>query len=215
MRSVVPWLSSLILHSLFFIGLIVLTRTPPELPLRLTLDFQLIAPEISQDVDPEPVTTAPPPVPAVKEATPPVPQIREAKPEEVPAPVEPPAEPALPDPVVTPVAPAVPVVANAVIADVDSEVEQQRYARTVNHIRGQVLRKLTYPAIARKQGWEGRLILSFILCADGSVEDLQVLESSGHKILDRAALQAVAANTPFAGGYPRTEVKLPINFQLN
>lgn len=220
MRSAIPWLSSLILHSLFFVGLVILTGTAAEPPLRLTLDFQLIAPDFIQDVEPEPVAKAPPPAPVVKEPPAPVPKIREAKPEEIPEPVEPVVEPELPepDPVVAPVPQdvAVPVVQSAVISDVESEAQrQQRYTRTVSHIRGQVLRKLYYPAIARRQGWKGRLILGFTLCADGSVENLQVLESSGHHILDRAALKAVAANTPFSGGYPRTEVRLPINFQLN
>ena len=220
MRSAIPWLSSLILHSLFFVGMVILTSAPTTLPpLKLTLDFQLMAPELIQD-EAEPVAKVPPPVQKVKEPPPPVPQIRAAKPVEIPKPVEPIVEPYLPEPepVIAPVPPVVPVpvVPNRIVSDVESEVvKKQRYTKTVNHIRGQVLRKLTYPAIARRQGWRGSLVLSFTLCADGSVEALEVYKSSGHKILDRAALKAVAANTPFSGGYARTQVKLPITFQLN
>jgi protein TonB len=95
------------------------------------------------------------------------------------------------------------------------EEEAARQAKTISHVRGQVLNQLGYPAIARRRGWCGKLVLGFVLCADGSVENLVVLKSSGHGILDRAAMQAVVKTAPFSGGYPKTEVRLPINFQLN
>jgi protein TonB len=98
----------------------------------------------------------------------------------------------------------------------ESEAEESaRQAKTISHVRGQVLNQLGYPAIARRRGWCGKLVLGFVLCADGSVENLVVLKSSEHSILDRAAMQAVVKTAPFIGGYPRTEVRLPINFQLN
>jgi protein TonB len=221
MHSAVPWLSSLILHALFLGGVVILSTTPPDVPVRLVLDFQLIAPELAQTVEPEPIAKAVSPPPVVKEPVP-APKIQQAKPEKISEPVEPMVEPTVepelskPEPVVAPITADVPVMQNTVVSDIDREVErEQRYARTVKHVRGLVLKKLQYPAIARRLGLKGRLVLSFTLCADGSVEDLKVADSSGHKILDRAALKAVATNTPFAGEYARTEVQLPINFQLN
>ena len=253
MRAAAPWLGSLFLHSLFLLGIIILTRTPPELPQTLTLDFQLIAPAIA-----EPAAVAPPAAPDKPVVSKPV----ERKPppqEKSPQPVEPVAPPApvatiseLPPPVeelpaVEPVTEPAPIIkpqsvadevfppvenqlaeteskaierpVNAITArvgDIESEaVAGERQARTISHIRKQVLGTLSYPAVARRKGWSGRLLVGFVLCADGTVEDLEVVESSGYRILDRAALQAVAANVPFKGGYPRTEVRLPINFELN
>ena len=44
-----------------------------------------------------------------------------------------------------------------------------------------------YPEEARQQGWEGTVTLHLELRADGTVGDVQVVHSSGHKILDTAA----------------------------
>ncbi|PLY02048.1 MAG: hypothetical protein C0623_04460 [Desulfuromonas sp.] len=219
MRPAIPWLSSLILHSLFLCGLFLLTERPPEPPLRLSLDFQLVMPEpvpTAQPVapvQPEEMVPSdivePQPVPAVSKPQPPVAKIEAAAPEEIKAPQSdeltgPPIPPAVSQPVAAPE------------PRQDNRVDQAAvYAQTVKHLRGVVLRKLVYPIIARRQGWQGKLVLSFILCADGSVEELKVDESSGYKVLDRAALKAVNANTPFSGDYARTKVRLPINFQLN
>jgi protein TonB len=216
MRAVTPWLSSLVLHSLFLTALVVISQAPPELPKQLPLDFSLVlraVEEVTATADPVPPVAVPQPVqekPIVKKPIPvkpkPIPKIAEM--------VEPPPPTAVAQPEVE----EVPVVAPEPVSDKAAELEAARavqYAQTVHHVRGQVLDKLRYPSIARRMGWYGKLVLGFVLCDDGSVEDLKVLESSGHKVLDRAALQAVKANAPFSGGYPRTAVKLPINFRLN
>jgi len=48
-----------------------------------------------------------------------------------------------------------------------------------------------YPSIARRRGYEGTVLLSVEVLANGAVGDLSVKKSSGHSILDRAALKAV------------------------
>lgn len=49
----------------------------------------------------------------------------------------------------------------------------------------------TYPAIARKRGYEGVVLLMVFVKRDGSVGDLNISRSSGFKLLDRAALTSV------------------------
>lgn len=243
MRATAPWLASLLLHSLFVIGIANLSQTPPQRAKQLSIDFQLapklvagpkesaaLAPpaqEVPAQVEQKPLpiksVPAPPPVPVVQEVAPP-PMIEPAPPQEVKA-IEklPPVDP-------------VPLVESPILASEPSEITETiaakaaptvapllaekaasaaQYLQTVTQIRGQVLGKLRYPAMARRMGWCGKLVLGFILCADGSIEGLEVIESSGHKVLDRAAMLAVNANTPFNGNYARTEIRLPINFQLD
>ncbi|MBW2557852.1 MAG: energy transducer TonB [Deltaproteobacteria bacterium] len=48
-----------------------------------------------------------------------------------------------------------------------------------------------YPSIARRRGYEGRAILSAMISIDGKVVGLEVKKSSGHLVLDRAAMKAV------------------------
>lgn len=46
-----------------------------------------------------------------------------------------------------------------------------------------------YPSIARRRGWEGRVVLRLEIGADGAVCDVSVAESSGRTALDEAAVE--------------------------
>ena len=58
--------------------------------------------------------------------------------------------------------------------------------------------KLNYPEEARRRKIYGSLRLIVTLLPSGSVRDIQVLRSSGHKILDDAAIRIVRLAEPFA-----------------
>ncbi|TVS13702.1 MAG: energy transducer TonB [Wenzhouxiangella sp.] len=57
---------------------------------------------------------------------------------------------------------------------------------------------MNYPEAARRRNIEGGLVLSVDLLADGSVDHIRVLRSSGHDILDEAAIRIVRLSAPFA-----------------
>ncbi len=48
-----------------------------------------------------------------------------------------------------------------------------------------------YPALARRRGMQGRVVLSVRVSASGTVDSVSILESSGFTILDRSALNCV------------------------
>jgi len=48
-----------------------------------------------------------------------------------------------------------------------------------------------YPAIAREEGWQGRVVLKVWVDAEGRPADVRILKSSGYKVLDHSALKAV------------------------
>lgn len=48
-----------------------------------------------------------------------------------------------------------------------------------------------YPRLARQRGWEGLVSLKVRVSAQGEVEEVWVEQSSGHGVLDQAALKAV------------------------
>jgi protein TonB len=52
---------------------------------------------------------------------------------------------------------------------------------------------LAYPQAAWRLGHEGRVLLRIEISAGGEVLDVEVLESSGHALLDQAAQAAVRA----------------------
>lgn len=76
-----------------------------------------------------------------------------------------------------------------------------------------------YPSLARQQGWEGTTVLRVEIHADGSIGVIQILQSSGHKILDDAAIEAVRAaqfQPARHNGVPVTSwVEIPVTFRLN
>ena len=56
---------------------------------------------------------------------------------------------------------------------------------------------LNYPDEARRQGLYGSLRLMVAITQDGSLKGIEMLESSGHKVLDDAALRIVKLAAPF------------------
>jgi len=76
-----------------------------------------------------------------------------------------------------------------------------------------------YPAIARQQGWEGTVVLRVQIQADGKIGAIQILQSTGHKVLDDAAIEAVRAaqfQPARHNGVPITSwVEVPVTFRLN
>ncbi|QOC22968.1 energy transducer TonB [Wenzhouxiangella sp. AB-CW3] len=57
---------------------------------------------------------------------------------------------------------------------------------------------MNYPEQARRHNLSGSLVLSVDVLHDGSVEQIRVLRSSGHDVLDEAAVRIVRLSAPFA-----------------
>lgn len=55
-----------------------------------------------------------------------------------------------------------------------------------------------YPAEARQQGIHGSLILRVTIKRDGTLESVELVESSGHAVLDQAAQRIVRLAAPYA-----------------
>ncbi|MFT6050365.1 MAG: protein TonB [Halioglobus sp.] len=55
-----------------------------------------------------------------------------------------------------------------------------------------------YPAASERYGIYGNLQLLVVIARDGNLEDIQILSSSGHAVLDEAAIKIVRMAAPFA-----------------
>lgn len=75
-----------------------------------------------------------------------------------------------------------------------------------------------YPHSARMNGQEGKVILKAVIRSDGQLADVFVQKSSGHSVLDAAAMEAVKLACPLqmkhAIGKPQIVVSLPIVYSL-
>ncbi len=56
---------------------------------------------------------------------------------------------------------------------------------------------LNYPDEARRQQLHGQLVLTVALSRDGSVKGIDVIQPSGHKLLDESAIRIVRLAAPF------------------
>ncbi|HCP06472.1 MAG TPA: energy transducer TonB, partial [Verrucomicrobiales bacterium] len=76
----------------------------------------------------------------------------------------------------------------------------------------------TYPDLARKKGWTGSVLLRAQISAQGIVESLTILKSSGYEILDQSATRAVRQWRFYpqeVGGAPTSStVEIPVKFSL-
>ena len=69
---------------------------------------------------------------------------------------------------------------------------------------------LNYPEAAKRQKLYGALILHVAVRADGSIEQIRLLRSSGHKALDDAAIRIVRLAAPFAPFPPGIRKKVDV-----
>ena len=48
-----------------------------------------------------------------------------------------------------------------------------------------------YPMVARRMAWQGRVVVRVEVLADGKAGEVKLQQSSGHSVLDEAAIRAV------------------------
>jgi periplasmic protein TonB len=78
-----------------------------------------------------------------------------------------------------------------------------------SYLRGWVARverigNLNYPDEARRRNLQGQLVLTVAVRRDGTVESIDVVQPSGHRLLDEAAVRTVRLAEPF-GPLPQTK----------
>jgi periplasmic protein TonB len=82
----------------------------------------------------------------------------------------------------------------------NARTQEYKYAAYMDAWRAKVERvgNLNYPEQAKRQGIAGSLVLDVAIRPDGSLQDVQVLRSSGQRVLDDAARRIVTLAAPYA-----------------
>jgi len=97
-----------------------------------------------------------------------------------------------------------------------SREESDRHLR--NRVLQLVTQRLSYPAIARRKGWQGIVTLELHIEADGLISSLHINETSGYPALDRAAVKALQlASIPGAGQWLHgrsIDMLVPVEYRL-
>lgn len=83
---------------------------------------------------------------------------------------------------------------------VNASTQEYQYAAYLEAWRSKVekIGNLNYPDEAKRRSLYGHLLMHVAVRADGSVERIRVVRSSGHKLLDDAAVRIVRMAAPFA-----------------
>uniref|UniRef100_A0A7C4JSZ0 Energy transducer TonB n=1 Tax=Thermodesulfobacterium geofontis TaxID=1295609 RepID=A0A7C4JSZ0_9BACT len=75
---------------------------------------------------------------------------------------------------------------------------------------------ITYPYIARKMGWEGKVLISFVLTKEGKISFLNIEKSSGYKVLDENAIDTIKKVSKYFPLPPLdVKIKIPISYKLH
>lgn len=86
-------------------------------------------------------------------------------------------------------------------------------------LQAEIARHRSYPLLARRLRQEGTVAVGFVVQADGRLTAIELLESSGHQLLDEAALAAVREVARFRPipeelGRQDWSLSVPLNFRL-
>lgn len=82
------------------------------------------------------------------------------------------------------------------------------------YIRDLIQKNITYPARARKFGWAGKVVVTFIVHESGKVSSERVVSSSGYGLLDDNVIGAIRDVAPFPRPPVKAELRIPIVYSL-
>jgi len=99
------------------------------------------------------------------------------------------------------------------------EKAKSRYlAEHFAFIRDKILQRVTYPPLARRMGWQGKVVLSFQINRKGEVAEITLIQSSGYPELDEEGIATLRRASPFSPPpvtyEEKLEVEIPLVFRL-
>ena len=98
-------------------------------------------------------------------------------------------------------------------------VPSMDYGWVANTLFDKVQQLKRYPSLARRKNWEGTVALRVSIREDGEIEDVRIVESSGHETMDQEALKTVKMASPLTLnrplGSPLVMVDLSLKYTLN
>lgn len=96
------------------------------------------------------------------------------------------------------------------------DTEKDLLSSFFKRFRDNIYQVWNYPRVAAERGESGVCLLKIVINRDGSVEDVNVLESSGYSTLDREAFAAVYRGASYGNlpsSYPKDRLTIMAYFQ--
>lgn len=99
-----------------------------------------------------------------------------------------------------------------------NSVEQMtnRYLKlNFEYIKVLIQKSIVYPAMARRMGLTGKVVVSFVITENGRAENEKIIVSSGHTVLDNNVIETIRMVEPFPKPPVRAELRIPIVYRFN
>ena len=92
-------------------------------------------------------------------------------------------------------------------------------ALLIRQVKSEISHYFNYPTFARRKGWHGIVLLEFNVTHAGIISNIEIKNSSGYEILDRAAHKSLShvqrINISLYNNLPlNTRLQVPILYQL-
>ena len=102
---------------------------------------------------------------------------------------------------------------------IQSRVTRPDYGWLIEALWSTVEQLKRYPHIAKMNRWEGRVVVQAAIQNDGQVLNVDIVESSGHSILDQSAIEVLRRASPLNLKHPlgqdRLVLQVPITYRLD
>jgi periplasmic protein TonB len=80
---------------------------------------------------------------------------------------------------------------------VDINTRDDKFFSYLLHLKRKIQEVWVYPRVAAQSGVAGQLTLEFLIARDGQLVGVNLLDSSGHSILDESAIAAIRSAAPY------------------
>jgi periplasmic protein TonB len=82
------------------------------------------------------------------------------------------------------------------------------------YIKEIIQQNITYPERARKMGWQGKVVASFVILENGQAAGIKIAQSSGFPVLDNNVVATIKEVAPFPKPPVQAELHVPIIYRL-
>jgi len=91
-------------------------------------------------------------------------------------------------------------------------------ARVISIIYTELSQHFTYPKLAQRRNWQGKVLLSLQVTSTGKIKNVQLSSSSGYGVLDQAAINSLInmGHLPQVSSWLSYDIdlKIPVIYQL-
>jgi protein TonB len=82
------------------------------------------------------------------------------------------------------------------------------------YIKDIIQQNITYPQRARRMGWQGKVVASFVILENGQAAGIKIAQSSGFPVLDNNVVATIKEVAPFPKPPVQAELHVPIIYRL-